>query len=140
MTYLLVSLLLITSPPPDAALPTCDREEKIVAKRQVPFPSVEFRRDAWGIVVVQFTIQPNGSTTDVKPLLSNSGVSERAATSLISGAMFAQQDQACSHSLVVELIMENRDWGVRMSPAPEDVDDPDFLNWISEKHKDYYGR
>lgn len=136
----MVLLLLFASRVSSSDLESCGSDNEIVSKPRVVFPVMELRRNAWGLVVVRFTILPDGSTTDAMPLFSNSSMFERAAIEMVSGTVFPKRDHSCSHDLVVELIRDDLNWSVNFLPAPESLDDPVFRKWVSKQNDLYYSK
>jgi hypothetical protein len=136
----LALLLLFTSRVSSSDLESCGSNSEIVSEPRVVFPVVELRRDAWGLVVVRFTILPDGSTTDAMPLFSSSSMFERAAIEMVLGTGFSRRDHSCSHDLAVELTKDDRDWSVNLLPAPEHLDDPVFRDWVSKQNDLYYSK
>lgn len=132
--FLLVSLTLSGE-----QLQACGSGDEIVSEPRPRFPVVELRSDAWGVVVVEFTVLPDGTTANLNTLFYNSAAFERSALVMISEASFAERGRSCSLTLAVELVMDNREWTVNFLPAPEQIDDPEFQNWVATQSSLYYG-
>jgi len=97
------------------------------------------RRDAWGVVVVEFPVLPDGTTANLNTQFYNSSAFERSALVMISEASFAERGQSCSLTLAVELAMDNGEWTVNCLPAPEQLDDAALQNWVERQSGLYYG-
>ena len=140
MAYLSAPLLLFAATLTDAPLQSCTNVTEVAAPEHIRFPIVGMRRNVWGYVVVEFVIHPSGVATDVTTLSSSSSLFERAATSLVAETRFNEQKHKCSHSLVIELTMENSLWRVHKLPAPIDTSAPEFLEWIDLRNEKYNDR
>jgi len=111
----------------------------MVSEPRPRFPVVELRRDAWGVVVVEFPVLPDGTTANLNTQFYNSSAFERSALVMISEASFAERGQSCSLTLAVELAMDNGEWTVNCLPAPEQLDDAALQNWVERQSGLYYG-